>query len=659
MNSRNTLIIILIIIASNTLFSQIPQNYDSRNYNLVTPVKNQGLECGSCWAFASCAAIESSLLKQGYGTYDLSEDNLIDCHNFDQAPCEWGNYYMAHSLLASHRALLKETDAPYNPNSKTCPINSRTPPSPPIYVEDIRFIQPNETDIKEAIMEYGAVGSAMYFNMDNYNTANYKFYNPSIDDSDYSHCVTIVGWNDTITFDNAPGNGGWIIKDSYGTSWANQGYFYCSYYDAGILSENVVFPKFSELPPAVNSPMVYEHDEFGWVNNYGFSSNEAFALIKYTIIPPNPSMGAQQIKRIGTWAVEENTTIEYELYHTKNGNSLEDKITSGSVKCDHVGYYTIPLSTNTDTLFTDIYIKIKYTCPTGTQKPIPVEEKETNHTSAFSPSSDVCWISSDGKNWSKTGSDTSYNFDLCIKMYTETAPVAKIVDIPSTVCKNDIVHLSYPDFFRVDSLNWLINNMTILTENNISYSLPESGDSNISLKVWLGQNSDSTSKTITVNDIPEKPTITQDGNILESSSASSYQWFFSDMNPIDEQISQKFMPQIEGEYIVKVANNLACFNYSDPFAFYFVGIFSQQISEQIEIFPSPAKSYINIGLPAKMHANNYTIAIYSIDGRCILSKKCTDNELTSFDVNHLKKGIYSVAVINNHKKIGSSTFVKL
>ncbi len=75
----------------------VRRHWDWRDRRKVTPAKNQGL-CGSCWAFAAAAAIESKLLIQFNKTYpayavDLSEQQLIDCANpRPYSGCSGGNF---------------------------------------------------------------------------------------------------------------------------------------------------------------------------------------------------------------------------------------------------------------------------------------------------------------------------------------------------------------------------------------------------------------------------------------------------------------------------------------------------------------------------------------------------------------------------------------
>jgi C1A family cysteine protease len=55
-----------------------PASFDWRKKHIVTPVKNQG-QCGSCWAFAATATIESLWVKRSGQMIHLSEQDLINC----------------------------------------------------------------------------------------------------------------------------------------------------------------------------------------------------------------------------------------------------------------------------------------------------------------------------------------------------------------------------------------------------------------------------------------------------------------------------------------------------------------------------------------------------------------------------------------------------
>lgn len=421
--------------------AQLPSTYDLRTLGQVTSVKDQG-DCGACWAFATCAAIESAWLKQGLQPpADLSEDHFTDCHEFDEGSCQGGSFYMAQAVVSRHIGPITESDQPYTPQINSCSSNLPFPPPPVAHVEEVRFVPPVVDSVKTALMNVGAVATSMYFNTANFNSQNYQYFDPVIDVSDlqFPHCVTIVGWDDNLTFSGANNSGGWIVKDSYGTSWANNGYFYCSYEDAGILSESAVFPTRHELPASGIISHAYYHDKFGWVDNFGFSSNVGYALAKYTITPASGVLAAQNIRRIGTYAVEENTTIEMAVFLTKTGNVLSDQIASGSVFCSVPGFYTIDLDVEALDSFTDVYIRAKYTSPQASQSPIPIETYEAGHTSSFIASSNVCWVSAGGGAWTLVGQGAGNNFDVCIKMYTENEDVSAVTEL------NDSPIVVYPN----------------------------------------------------------------------------------------------------------------------------------------------------------------------------------------------------------------------
>ena len=58
--------------------SALPTDVDWRSSNIVTPVKDQG-HCGSCWAFASTAVVESAVAKTTGLLFDFSVQRVIRC----------------------------------------------------------------------------------------------------------------------------------------------------------------------------------------------------------------------------------------------------------------------------------------------------------------------------------------------------------------------------------------------------------------------------------------------------------------------------------------------------------------------------------------------------------------------------------------------------
>jgi cathepsin H len=71
--------------------SAIPASYDWSNYNMVSPVKNQG-SCGSCWTFSTVGSLEAhwNILGKGKNT-TFAEQQLVDCAgDFDNHGCQGG-----------------------------------------------------------------------------------------------------------------------------------------------------------------------------------------------------------------------------------------------------------------------------------------------------------------------------------------------------------------------------------------------------------------------------------------------------------------------------------------------------------------------------------------------------------------------------------------
>jgi C1A family cysteine protease len=98
-----------------------------------------------------------------------------------------------------------------------------------------------------------------------------------------NHSVNIVGWDDDFPKEKfvpeAPGNGAFITRNSYGSAWGDDGYFYVSYYDVLIGQKNAVF--LGAEPPGKESA-VYQYDELGATASAGFGSETACAANVFT-----------------------------------------------------------------------------------------------------------------------------------------------------------------------------------------------------------------------------------------------------------------------------------------------------------------------------------------------------------------------------------------
>ena len=230
-------------ITNNTIsFDKMPVKFDLRNYSWVTPVKDQGF-MGSCWAFGNMAALESALLRYTNKTYSLSVNNMQNAmlkyskYGVDTLS-EGGNAFTAVAYLVDWLGVFPEDYDGYDELGKISSLYI-TPEN--IHIQNAVVIptmkKSSDRDlIKNALINYGAVAASHRadFNQNKYfnksSSAQYCY-----DESDSTHRICIVGWDDNYSrynFLKTPeGDGAWICKNSWGTNWGDGGYFYLSYYD--------------------------------------------------------------------------------------------------------------------------------------------------------------------------------------------------------------------------------------------------------------------------------------------------------------------------------------------------------------------------------------------------------------------------------------------
>src|SRR5699024_8848440 len=99
-------------------YSPLPPSFDWRAQNVVTSVKYQGV-CGSCWIFASLAALESALVIANKAPLivDLSEQQLLYCVRTNG--CQGGYGYFALDYV-KRNGIGVESNKPYVDHEKSC-----------------------------------------------------------------------------------------------------------------------------------------------------------------------------------------------------------------------------------------------------------------------------------------------------------------------------------------------------------------------------------------------------------------------------------------------------------------------------------------------------------------------------------------------------------
>jgi hypothetical protein len=202
----------------------LPDSWDWREQGVGLPPARQQGSCGSCWAFGTVAALEGAIAIFDQKLVNLSEQAVLDCSN--KGSC--GGGFWAYKYLLN-QGLAEESNYPYVGYDQYC----KKPKDRPYRIESYHYIQSGDIDaMKAAIHRYGVIGVTMRScgSIPGYSGGVYD----STECNKYStnHIVALVGWDDTIQ--HKLGKGAWIMRNSWGTNWGNDGYGLFAYGTAQI-----------------------------------------------------------------------------------------------------------------------------------------------------------------------------------------------------------------------------------------------------------------------------------------------------------------------------------------------------------------------------------------------------------------------------------------
>ncbi len=510
--------------------------YDLRSVggkSYVTSIKNQN-PYGTCWAHAAIGAMESNYLMQGKSALDLSEMHLawfafknstasaafdnMNSKSFKEVMDHGGNSFYPTALFSRLSGPANETEVPYptQPSKSTPDSYTRV-----LRLRDVFYLgfgdnkNVNESSstrdiIKNRIMANGSV-VASYHHDDSYYYKSAKgtgyYYNTT---ATTNHAVQIVGWDDSYSRSNFKSgsqpsmDGAWLIKNSWGTSWGDGGYFWMSY--AQKLTDGSAFV----VEDADSSMKAYYYDALGWSGHWGYTSGASNIYFANVF----RATRNETLTEVAFYTPDNNINYEINVYAGMSSMPSSSPIPSGGTSLStqsgsiaFAGYHTITLNTPVSLSNGEYFsVVVRFKGYTTTA----VEMKTNNGFTDNAVIDKGSFFSSNGQNWT-TGESNAIN--ACVKAFTVTGSVSGTAPrINTSSLSNGFLKQSYSSYVTATGttpMTWALTAGSLpsglsldTSTGSISGTPTATGSYTFTITVTNSYGSASKSYTIDVYDMP-------------------------------------------------------------------------------------------------------------------------------------------------------------
>ena len=405
----------------------LPDKYDLRDTDRVTPVRDQG-RYGTCWAFASLGALETTLMPKEEQIYSTEHMTLNNSYNLDLST--GGEHTVSIAYLAAWQGPVYEEDDAYGDG-----VSSRGLKAVKHLEEAIVVKNRNDDTIKTAIFRYGGVEASLYLQME-YTGEESDYYNEETaayyydEEKSPNHDIVIVGWDDDYPKSNfrivPEHDGAFICKNSWGTEFGDEGYFYVSYDDVNICGQSIIYTKLSDDD---NFDNIYQSDLLGWVGQIGFGSDSGYFANCYI------AKNRERLKAVSFYATDDNTQFSVYVVHDYESDlDLKRRVLVSNGEARYSGYYTVRFDDPEELRPGEKYAVIVSVKTPGSTKPIAIEYRADDRTEMADITDGEGYISLYGEVWHNV--EKTQRCNICLKAFTDNVEEAGKT---SSTTKTDII----------------------------------------------------------------------------------------------------------------------------------------------------------------------------------------------------------------------------
>jgi len=400
----------------------LPSSYDLRAEGRLTPVKDQA-QWATCWAFSNIAAVESKVLSATPAPSpapDYSEDNLIRRSGYFSSNTRrynTGGYdFMAVAYFARWAGPVPDTSDPYD---GAAGANGTVK-----HVQGVVMIpgrtSPLDNDlVKQLVMQNGALSVGMWMDWSAYgNDDTYAYYDPVAEGE--NHGVDVVGWDDGYPASDfgagrrqPPGSGAFLVRNSWGESWGDGGYFWVSYYDRSFASEQGLgglggMSSYSDVEDTTNYAREYQYDKLGVTARTGYGRIRVWGANRFT------AAADQTVSAASFYTLSSGTR-----YQVWAGHSFRRLKLRGSGTADLPGYVTVPLTSPLPVRRGMAFVVAVRLKSPGEKQPLAIEyPRAALGASGVRARKGQSFISRDGVKW--TDLTTVYpRSNVCLKAFAQ------------------------------------------------------------------------------------------------------------------------------------------------------------------------------------------------------------------------------------------------